>query len=432
MTSHHHASNVTSPTSGAATPKLVTPTGSVGANAVRAAPTADQERDLSYLSENRICERLEFMVRQLLTQRPDDPVLAMCNALRDANRQQYQQAQAQPARGRSSAANGAAAAPADRGLPPTRPSGSVAPHSGYGATHSAGSHRSEPAVGSPNRTGGGGFPIALNDSSRGSARELIRGGSALHKGGIEREESARSDVSAFSISSVDMSEFLSDFRGAHFSLFGATKPNITINDLADVVDRVALPLPDTRMLSDLHHEMDADHNGAVNFEAFLARMNFRIQGKYHSDVVRGLFLSLAAASGVEPPTLTTYDTTGVSMDDLTNVDDAAPHHANDGVRASSAKPPASATASVKSTAWTISTQVCLDGGLRKGIGLRLSRREFDELLLRIGVPHNDDTVTMHLLDFSRLLHAATSQFSQTQGPPAAASETDLHVLDGGQ
>jgi hypothetical protein len=168
---------------------------------------------------------------------------------------------------------------------------------------SAGANRSFPTNPDGSRRGSFSKDGALAAGPAAAAGGLVsRGGSAgLKCPGIERDESARSDVSVFSIASVDMGEFLSEFRVAHFSLFGPDCPLITIDQLGDVVDRVALPLPDTRILADLFAEMDIEHSGLVSFEAFLARMNFRIQGRYHADVIRGLFFALLQDSGIEVP-----------------------------------------------------------------------------------------------------------------------------------
>ncbi len=118
---------------------------------------------------------------------------------------------------------------------------------------------------------------------------------------IERDESGRSDLSMFSIQSVDMGEFLSEFRAAHHALFGGSsaRPRICFQDLADIVDRIAVPLPDTNMIAALFLEMEnasPQQSGLVNFEGFLSRMAHRIQGRFSSENLAGLFLQLAATA----------------------------------------------------------------------------------------------------------------------------------------
>eukprot|EP00658_Telonema_sp_P-2_P002478 TRINITY_DN10936_c0_g2_i1.p1 TRINITY_DN10936_c0_g2~~TRINITY_DN10936_c0_g2_i1.p1 ORF type:complete len:291 (-),score=66.59 TRINITY_DN10936_c0_g2_i1:132-1004(-) len=42
--------------------------------------------DLLYLQQHRVCETLEFIVKMLLRDQPEDPILNICNMLRESNR----------------------------------------------------------------------------------------------------------------------------------------------------------------------------------------------------------------------------------------------------------------------------------------------------------------------------------------------------------
>lgn len=144
--------------------------------------------------------------------------------------------------------------------------------------------------------------------------DYLSAGGHNHVGNADRDESARSDLSLWSVQSVDMGEFLSEFRAAHHAIFGAGntsasssssslfRPRITFQDLADIVDRVAVPLPDTNMLAALFCEMESTSPtaGQVVFEGFLSRMAHRIQGRFTSENLAGLFVQLATSAQPQP------------------------------------------------------------------------------------------------------------------------------------
>eukprot|EP00758_Cryptobia_borreli_P007836 Tbor_TRINITY_DN5334_c1_g1::TRINITY_DN5334_c1_g1_i1::g.4587::m.4587 len=189
---------------------------------------------------------------------------------------------------------------------------------------------------------------------------------------LEREDSTKSEMSMFSVASVDMIEFLWEFRSAHASLFGLSsddsgRPYISINDVADIVDRVSIPLLDVRLIVDLFNDLalkdaayyyhryknienycnsmnfsrgcdegisipgDEEHRGTdnendyndqikdkygvsfdviqqaaqgghepgpglVSFDAFIARMNYKIQGRYPVELLRTVFFSMVQTS----------------------------------------------------------------------------------------------------------------------------------------
>jgi len=279
-----------------------------------------------------------------------------------------------------------------------------------------------------------GFPTSA-DSRRGSAvASASRGGSALQR--LDRDDSARSDVSAFSVTSVDMAEFLADFRAAHYSVFGSHQSELTIDDLADVVDRVALPIPDTRLLGDLFLEMEAaTGSGHVSFSAFLARMSFRIAGKYHTDVVRGIFFALARAtlSGTEAAALERRLDDVDGMNALIEEDAAvrsaaatsyspSPTAAATSAAATPAKgtyggepavatSPAAVGGTLAGTTIRVPLSKLCDATLR-GIGLRVGQHAAEEALLKVGLVVVDDdngapACDMHLLDVARFLSVAT-------------------------
>jgi Ca2+-binding EF-hand superfamily protein len=52
------------------------------------------------------------------------------------------------------------------------------------------------------------------------------------------------------------------------------------------------------MLTDMFNEIDIDKEGSVEFEVFLARMNYKIQGRFSSDVVKSMFRSVALDNNV--------------------------------------------------------------------------------------------------------------------------------------
>eukprot|EP00760_Papus_ankaliazontas_P002100 PhM_4_TR10843/c0_g1_i1/m.97572 len=121
-----------------------------------------------------------------------------------------------------------------------------------------------------------------------------------HSGvGVARDESINSEASAFSVHSVDMGEFLAEFQQGYTALL-CTRPHlngtITRGDIVDLLELVAIPAPDPRMLEGLFQELDVHRTGKVSWETFLARMNLRIQGRYHQDVLRVAYTAATATS----------------------------------------------------------------------------------------------------------------------------------------
>lgn len=368
-------------------------------------PESDIESRLQYLREHRICERLELMVRELIAQRPDEPVLALCSFLKEADRtlgiktsssspsssllgnlsnnnnnsnhnnihqnsghlqnsarglskqnpsHQQQTAAtvippssmnnnnnvAQPLQrntfGSQSSLRSAATSAATTSQPNSPHLGNTLTSNNNNATNlpigrnvSVASHASNLpplAVRSTNNTAAadgtnnnnsvnvfqsintgrtsvtsGRVTSAAANTGRAGTATTINNNNPTAAGNannnfLERDESARSDLSMFSVQSVDMGEFLSEFRAAHHALFGGTKHRISFQDLADIVDRVAVPLPDTSMLAALFMEMEtaSSHSGLVVFEGFLSRMAQRIQGRFSGENLAGLFLQLAS------------------------------------------------------------------------------------------------------------------------------------------
>lgn len=408
--------------------------------------SAEHFANLRYLKEHHVCERIEAMMRHVLTTRPEDPIMAMCNALRSNALRSSQD------RGLLRASNNGV--PGAGPFPVPMNPGALSESSvvGPGAATAAPSANSGSvkSVTSP--------PIAvavpLDSSRRGSVKETFsRGGSASsHR--IERDESAKSDVSGFSINSVDMGEFLSEFRTAHFSLFNGNAqmpPSPTSNDyglamlmnvaavpappgtyitmteLGDIVDRVSLPLPDTRLLRDLFNELDTERTGRVPFEAFIARMNYRIQGRYHHDVLRQLFYRLAKVSQPQqtspssgaPPTVVApcAGDAAVPAPAAYDLDDLEPEEfalAQElGATTSSARTKSSLGGKGgvynNAKAVSISKAVCIEG-LKWGLGITVTTKQLDEFMQRLGLgtTFGGTGAELHLLDFARLASALTS------------------------
>lgn len=242
--------------------------------------------DLYYLQEHRICETLEFIVKGILREQPEDPILSICNMLRASNR--------------SNSSVRFSLSPALQGpLLQTRECANAAGSAGC-------SPLAQESTSRPFPIGGCGVDIGpatragISGSSRAdtpaSGAPPGRWDAQSNGTRLERDESSRSDGSAFSISSIDMSEFLSEFRAAHLALFGeAGGASISLQDLADLVDKISIPLPDVKLLVDLFNELEEPagvEGGSVHFDAFLARMNFKIQGRYPQEVIRNVFYSL--------------------------------------------------------------------------------------------------------------------------------------------
>eukprot|EP00667_Euglena_gracilis_P015468 EG_transcript_16096 len=115
----------------------------------------------------------------------------------------------------------------------------------------------------------------------------------------ERDDSMQSEASSFSINSVDMADFLAEFRQAyaHVTRHHGTGGRLTQAELGEIIDYVALPTPDN-MLTDMFSEIDLEKEGSVEFDVFLARMSFKVQNRFSSELLKTLFFSAAADNNV--------------------------------------------------------------------------------------------------------------------------------------
>eukprot|EP00996_Jenningsia_fusiforme_P001857 NODE_2714_length_1136_cov_25.558418_g2492_i0.p1 GENE.NODE_2714_length_1136_cov_25.558418_g2492_i0~~NODE_2714_length_1136_cov_25.558418_g2492_i0.p1 ORF type:complete len:272 (+),score=35.40 NODE_2714_length_1136_cov_25.558418_g2492_i0:58-873(+) len=115
----------------------------------------------------------------------------------------------------------------------------------------------------------------------------------------EREDSIQSETSTFSVTSVDMADFLMEFRQAYSQITQSKRSNgrLTKAELGDIIDFVAFPTPD-RMLTDMFNEIDVEHEGSIDLEIFLARMNFKIQGRFTSEVLKTAFRAVTQDNNV--------------------------------------------------------------------------------------------------------------------------------------
>eukprot|EP00995_Heteronema_vittatum_P013169 NODE_923_length_1136_cov_263.969641_g638_i0.p1 GENE.NODE_923_length_1136_cov_263.969641_g638_i0~~NODE_923_length_1136_cov_263.969641_g638_i0.p1 ORF type:complete len:288 (-),score=37.61 NODE_923_length_1136_cov_263.969641_g638_i0:217-1080(-) len=120
-----------------------------------------------------------------------------------------------------------------------------------------------------------------------------------HVSASDRDDSIRSESSTFSVNSVDMADFLQEFRQAYLQQTSGRRPNgrLTKEDLGEIIDYVAFPTPD-KMLTDMFTEVDIDGEGSVEFEVFLARMNYKIQGRFGADILKSIFRSVALDNNV--------------------------------------------------------------------------------------------------------------------------------------
>ena len=107
---------------------------------------------------------------------------------------------------------------------------------------------------------------------------------------LERDESIKSESSTFSINNTDMSEFISDVRVAYQQLSRSRVLNgrVTRTDLGDIIDLIAYPIPE-KILCEMFAEVDMENSGDVDFLECLTRMTFKIQGRYHVDTLRPIF-----------------------------------------------------------------------------------------------------------------------------------------------
>lgn len=405
------------------------------------------ERDLAYLRQEKICEKLEFLVKQLLHHQPEDPVLFLCSQLRErctsrsgSLRSSWNFKQKhddggdvggaeRPARAldfppvgaadsEESAAigNTAAVSPtlsdsANHRMNLTTPPGGLA----YGAPHGA-VHPSTGSVKSSRVT----TPAAPRSAAGGS-----------RPAGLERDESVKSDQSCFSIASTDMQEFLAEFRSARNEFLGPHCEMITRNDLAEIVDRVNLPLPDVRLIAELFDEMatasPAASSGAaaaarandsaapvqVPFEAFLARMNYKIQQRYSTDVIRAVFASMLAVNG--EGSRTSPQANGGLGDTPRQTTPAAGLHrshsasmGNGSTRLGAFSGSSSVMDTLLITGGVVPKTRVIEEGLWRGLGLRLGASEVNKILSSLGLPL-DDGLLFHLSDFVALVNAASGQ-----------------------
>eukprot|EP00906_Rhabdomonas_costata_P031454 RCo044422 len=115
------------------------------------------------------------------------------------------------------------------------------------------------------------------------------------------DDSVRSESSAtFSVASVDMADFLQEFRQAYAFHSRDRQPSdgrLTKADLGAIIDFVAFPTPDS-LLAEMFTEIDVDGEGSVDFEVFLARMSYTIQGRFSTDALKAVVRSVALDNNV--------------------------------------------------------------------------------------------------------------------------------------
>ena len=471
--------------------------------------TSEQiQSDLLYLKDHKVCERLEHIVKSLLHEQPADPVLFICRMLRESSKaSSVIRASANAGLGASSpsgvgkladrfgqpepllpplvagggsgelpevavetdspksdaAAGSATGSPAplfaSSGAGPSFPSGLPPLTTPTASTNQAGQSAQQLPMGvKPGSVQSSrvGTPAAVQVRKGGFDIQLGAGGGAAGtsaaaqlRTALEREESCKSETSCFSISSVDMSEFLAEFRVAHYALFGEHHQRISKMELADVVDRVNIPLPDVRMLVDLFDELD-DGTSLVRFDAFLSRMNFRIQGRYPLELIKAVYFSILPGmvnGGVTP--LARYYMEGAVGSGRTTPNNTASLSSSGGAgghqlqRSSSASSktsanvfgyqhaqqqpsastavagvqsrPVSSSAAVaaagsttNNTGGSVSRRVCREDGMWEGLGIRVSLADFNRATQQLGIPSDDDA-PCQVTDFVRLVNFITGQ-----------------------
>ncbi|KAK7194907.1 hypothetical protein NESM_000412600 [Novymonas esmeraldas] len=108
--------------------------------------------------------------------------------------------------------------------------------------------------------------LTLHSSSGGGGVFRCSSGAAPHSAasfagsisGVERGEMTPSDLSSLlSTNSVDLHEFIADFRLAKEERCGSgvDKPNITLDELAGIIEASSFPVPDVEVLLDLFDEL---------------------------------------------------------------------------------------------------------------------------------------------------------------------------------
>ncbi|KAH9597512.1 hypothetical protein LSM04_000702 [Trypanosoma melophagium] len=142
---------------------------------------------------------------------------------------------------------------------------------------------------------------------------------------LDRDDSTRSDLSAFSVVSVDVQDFLQEFRSVKAECVGVDTRLVDIEVLSEILQRVNIPLPDVPLIADLFDEVKAisafryypkstpgekesmephastlamedagetESRERVYFDAFISRMAFMIQGRYPTEVLRATFYAV--------------------------------------------------------------------------------------------------------------------------------------------
>nr|CCC93320.1 conserved hypothetical protein [Trypanosoma congolense IL3000] len=308
---------------------------------------------------------------------------------------------------------------------------------------------------------------------------------------LDRDESTRSDLSAFSVASMDLQDFLQEFRSAKADCIGADTKMVDINALSDILQNVNIPLPDIPLIADLFDDVkrvgmlrydtgglqgDGDEADSllklptgsaagsaleskamefINFEAFLARMAFMIQGRYPMEVLRGTFYSLIdsaqqkctadgftrSSPSLGSPSLPQQQQKSCA-EDIKNTNtvcggvSARPYRVavksvcrnsnTTGFSGStSSNPHASPTIFPSTAAYAINCSAiepaaespilisgvplyaCVEEGLWRGLGLPATRAEVECALHALGIPA-DGNYKCHVNDFVRLATALTS------------------------
>ncbi|KAG8345168.1 hypothetical protein ERJ75_000464100 [Trypanosoma vivax] len=301
---------------------------------------------------------------------------------------------------------------------------------------------------------------------------------------LDREDT-RSDLSVCSVASVDMQDFLQEFRNAKADCVGLEAKVVSLEGLSEILKRVRAPVPDIALVLELFDDVRrvalfsyrGDDFGAygckgdlcasrdqagdmtasaagqeeklpecVNFDAFLARMAYMIQGRYPMEVLRSTFYALmeqparndlALANGAQPQQLRTVQQPGIPICEgaqfpmptcasaTSQLSQAAGK--SDGRDASNAslpnsdhvRPCFSQAAETLPLLSGVSLSICVEEGLWRGLGIPASAAEVDTALQTLGIPINED-YKCHVNDFVRLVCTLT-------GTPSPALLDDRQV-----
>jgi len=220
--------------------------------------TTDPEEvraNLQYLRDHKVCETLEQITKALLIEKPKQPVATILRVLQSTT---------------------------PRGI-------------GY----TTAPRRTSPLISNNSASSGSASMVTVTHVT--SKSLSTHNNAHAPAAPTPRDESLTSETSAFSIHSVDMGEFLSEFRQAYSALTHTRSLHgmITRHDLLDLLDIVAVPTPDTRMLENMFSDIDVHRTGKVPWETFLARINYKIQGKYHNDVLRMIYTGVEGGAGAK-------------------------------------------------------------------------------------------------------------------------------------